>query len=212
VAARTPDGRVLGAPGLALRPLVVTDAAALFAALDDARVWASGYGGGPTGRPDDVEAMVRFIAALTSRPGQQQYALEVTADGPGDPAGALVGTSGLGDVDLANERVHLGWTAYAPSVWSTRVNPAAKLALLRHAFEDCGMHRVKLQTDAINARSRAAIARLGAAQEGVLRQHIRRVDGTWRDTVVFSILVDEWPTVRRGLELRVAAGSADLGG
>lgn len=88
------------------------------------------------------------------------------------------------------------------------VNPAAKLALLRHAFEDCGMRRVKLQTDTLNARSQAAIARLGAVKEGVLRQHTRRADGTWRDTVVFSILADEWPVVRAQLETRVAADSA----
>src|SRR5450830_266121 len=105
-----------------------------------------------------------------------------------------------------------GWTGYAPAVWSTGVNPAAKLALLRHAFEDCGMRRVKLQTDTLNARSQAAIARLGAVKEGVLRQHTRRADGTWRDTVVFSILADEWPVVRAQLETRVAADSAAPGG
>ena len=103
--------------------------------------------------------------------------------------------------------MHLGWTGYAPAVWSTGVNPAAKFALLRHAFEDCGMRRVKLQTDTLNARSQAAIARLGAVKEGVLRQHTRRADGTWRDTVAFSILAGEWPVVRAALEVRVAADS-----
>jgi RimJ/RimL family protein N-acetyltransferase len=112
-------------------------------------------------------------------------------------------------LDLVNERVHLGWAGYAPAVWSTGVNPAAKLALLRHAFENCGMRRVKLQTDALNARSQAAIARLGAVKEGVLRQHIRRADGTWRDTVVFSVRVNEWPVVRAGLEARATAASTD---
>jgi len=210
--ARMPDGRILRAPGLELRPLAVADAPALFAALDDDRVWAGGYGGGPAGRPRDVDAMATFISTLIDRAGQRQYALSATTDGLEERVGPLVGTSGLGDPDVVNERLHLGWTGYAPAVWSTGVNPAAKLALLRHAFEDCGMRRVKLQTDAINARSQSAIARLGAVKEGVLRQHIRRADGTWRDTVVFSILADEWPVVRAQLETRVAADSAAPGG
>ena len=207
--ARMPDGRILRAPELELRPLAVADAPALFAALDDDRVWAGGYGGGPAGRPRDVDAMATFISTLIDRAGQRQYALFVTAGSFGRRAGALVGTSGLGDLDLVNERVHLGWAGYAPAVWSTGVNPAAKLALLRHAFENCGMRRVKLQTDALSARSQAAIARLGAVKEGVLRQHIRRADGTWRDTVVFSVRVNEWPVVRAGLEARATAASTD---
>jgi RimJ/RimL family protein N-acetyltransferase len=76
--------------------------------------------------------------------------------------------------------------------------------MLRHAFEDCGFGRVKIQTDVLNPRSQAAIAKLGAIREGVLRRHQARADGTFRDTVVFSILRDEWPTVREKLERRVA--------
>jgi RimJ/RimL family protein N-acetyltransferase len=89
-------------------------------------------------------------------------------------------------------------------VWGTAVNPATKLAILTHAFEDCGLGRVHLQTDVLNTRSQAAIARLGAVREGVARRHQRRVDGTFRDTVSFSILADEWPGVRAGLERRMA--------
>ena len=110
----------------------------------------------------------------------------------------------LGDIELANQRLHLGWTAYAPNVWAGPVDLATKLALLTHAFDDCHMHRVKIQTDAINLRSQAAIARLGAVREGVLREHVLRADGTWRDTVVFSILAAEWPTVRARLAGRLA--------
>ncbi len=82
------------------------------------------------------------------------------------------------------------------------MNPECKLLLLGHAF-DCGFGRVKLQTDAVNTRSQAAISRLGATREGVLRRHTRREDGTYRDTVVFSILAEEWPQVRAGLERRL---------
>jgi RimJ/RimL family protein N-acetyltransferase len=99
--------------------------------------------------------------------------------------------------------VHLGWTAYGPRWWGTAVNPACKLALLSHAFDDCGFGRVKLQTDLINTRSQAAMLKLGATREGVVRRDIRRADGSWRDSVLFSILVDEWPAVRAGLQARV---------
>ena len=118
-------------------------------------------------------------------------------------AGTVVGTSSLAEWDLVNERVHLGWTAYGPRWWAGPVNPACKLALLSYAFDDCGFGRVKLQTDLINTRSQAAIAKLGATREGVLRRHVLRADGSWRDSVVYSILRDEWPSVRAGLEQRL---------
>jgi N-acetyltransferase len=118
--------------------------------------------------------------------------------------GRIVGTTSLGDIDLDNERTHIGWTAYTPDVWGTSVNPECKLLLLWHAFEHCGFNRVKIQTDSINARSQAAIAKLGATREGVLRQHIKRADGSWRDTVVYSVIREEWPMVKAGLELRLS--------
>ncbi|MGV8977070.1 MAG: GNAT family N-acetyltransferase [Cellulomonas sp.] len=198
-----PGGAVLANREVRLTPLVEADADELFVALDDDRVWAAGYGGGPRGRPSDPRAMAAWIAALTGRPGHAAYAVRLARTCAAGPAGRLVGTSSLGDVDCTNSRVHLGWTAYAPDVWAGAVNPATKLALLTHAFDDCHMHRVMIQTDAINERSQAAIARLGAVREGVLREHMRRADGSWRDTVVFSILTLEWPTVRVGLEQRL---------
>jgi len=107
-------------------------------------------------------------------------------------------------VDLYNERVHLGWTGYAPAYWGTAVNPAAKLLLLQHAFEDCGFGRVKIQTRLVNARSQAAIAKLGATREGVLRRHMKMADGSFQDTVVFSIVADDWPGVRKRLQDRIS--------
>jgi RimJ/RimL family protein N-acetyltransferase len=74
---------------------------------------------------------------------------------------------------------------------------------MHHAFDDCGFGRVKIQTDLINTRSQAAIAKLGAVREGVLRRHVKRADGTWRATVVFAVTIDDWPIVRAGLEDRV---------
>ena len=160
--------------------------------MDDERVWAAGYGGGPGGRWADV-------AAATGRAGARRtsdapaLARRTSCGWPPTPTsvrpGTVVGTSSLAEWDLENEGVHLGWTAYGPRWWGTSVNPACKLALLSHAFDDCGFGRVKLQTDLINARSQAAMLKLGATREGVVRRDIRRADGSWRDSVLFSILV-----------------------
>jgi RimJ/RimL family protein N-acetyltransferase len=116
----------------------------------------------------------------------------------------VVGATKLGDLDLPTESAHIGWTGYDPRVWGTAVNPEAKLLLLGLGF-DHGFGRVKLQADARNARSRAAILKLGAQFEGLARRHKPRADGTWRDSAIFSIIVDEWPAVRAGLEARLDA-------
>ena len=195
-----PGGRPLIGRSVRLDVSVDDDAEGLFAALDHAEVWAAGYSGGPAARPSQPAGWVTRMAA--ARADQRvMYTVRLT-DGSG--ADRIVGTSSLGDVDLDNERVHLGWTAYAPDVWSTSVNPECKLLLMQHAFEDCGFGRVKIQTDLINDRSQAAIAKLGATREGVLRRHTKRADGTWRDTVVFAVTVDDWPQVRAGLEARLS--------
>ncbi|MFC4555679.1 GNAT family N-acetyltransferase [Georgenia faecalis] len=181
-----------------LRPLEPTDASALFAALDHDEVWAYGYGGREA-RPRDVTGMEQYMARrLTGGTGGGVAWAVVRCED-----GRLVGTSTLGDIDLPNEAAHLGWTAYDPAVWGTTINPATKLAILTHAFEGCGLGRVKFLVDDRNLRSQAAVARLGAVREGVLRRHRPRRDGTWRNSVVFSVIVDEWPAVRAGLERRL---------
>ncbi len=203
--ALAPDGRPLVGSVVRLDRTEIGDAAGLFAALDDPRVFAAGFAGGPAGRPADVAAMRSILdGAVADRSrGRVSYTVRLVADGALGAAGTVVGTSSLGDPSLTDERIHLGWTGYAPSVWGTAVNPECKLLLLAHAFEGCGFGRVKIQTDIANARSQAAIARLGAVREGVLRRHQRRADGTFRDTVVFSILASEWPAVKAGLLARL---------
>ncbi|HET8616905.1 MAG TPA: GNAT family protein [Actinomycetales bacterium] len=213
MAVTEPDGRALVGSVVRLDPLTPDDAAGLFAALDDERVWAANYGGGPAGRPRSLDAMRAWLApSVAARAGgvaargtsyRVAYTVRLVADSELGAVGTVVGTTSLGDVDLVNERAHLGWTAYGPGWWGTRVNPECKLLLLGHAFDDCALGRVKIQTDLVNERSQAAIARLGATREGVLRRHLRRADGTFRDTVVFSVLRDEWPSVRHGLLSRL---------
>lgn len=202
---RAPHAHALVGRVVRLDPMTPDDGPALFAALDDPRVWAAGYAGGPAARPADVEAMGPLIdAGVRARERGERFACVVRLTGAElGPSGTVVGTSSLGDVDLVNERVHLGWTAYAPRWWGTAVNAECKLLLLGHAFDDCGFGRVKIQTDRLNERSQAAIAKLGATREGVLRRHMRRADGSFRDTVVYSVLVQEWPAVRAGLLARL---------
>ncbi|WP_133985401.1 GNAT family N-acetyltransferase [Kribbella voronezhensis] len=191
-----PDGRTLTGDIVRLDQLVAEDIEALYAAIGNEQVYAGGFGGGVAGMPADADQMREdWVAGAAKRTA---YVVRLVGDG------TVVGTSSLGDVDLHNESVHLGWTAYAPSVWGTAVNPATKFLLLQHAFEDCGFGRVKIQTGLTNTRSQAAIAKLGATREGVLRRHKRLADGSFRDTVVFSILADEWPDVRKRLQDRIS--------
>ncbi|HEV2532216.1 GNAT family protein [Phenylobacterium sp.] len=106
-------------------------------------------------------------------------------------------------IDRANDVVEIGGTYYHPDLRGGAVNPAAKRLMMGHAF-DGGARRVVYRVDAINARSRAAVLKLGAVQEGILRQDRVTFTGRIRDTVIFSVLAEEWPAVRRGLEARLA--------
>ncbi|MET0735287.1 MAG: GNAT family protein [Microbacterium sp.] len=120
--------------------------------------------------------------------------------------GAVVGTTTFCSIDQPNRHVEIGHTWIGVDAQRTAVNSASKLLLLGHAFEACGAIAVEFRTHWHNRQSRAAIARLGAKQDGVLRNHRLGPDGTLRDTVVFSILPTEWPAVRLGLIERLARG------
>ena len=203
--ARIPDEKPLIGRIVRLDPTHESDLDDLIDALDDPRVFALGYAGGAT---DRVAAIEKLIAGAGGN--RVMYTIRLVGDTRFGPAGEVAGTTSLGDLEPRAQRAHAGWTAYRPALWGTGVNAEVKLLLLGHAFEDRGFERVKLQTDSINQRSRDAIARLGAVQEGVLRHHQPRTDGSWRDTVVFSILSAEWPAVRAGLESRVQATLTSL--
>lgn len=119
-------------------------------------------------------------------------------------SGRIVGSTRFAGISMADGRVEIGWTWVARPWQRTPVNTEAKYLMLRHAFEALGCVRVELKTDALNARSRAAILRVGAREEGILRKHMRSQEGRMRDTVYFSVLDDEWPAVKAGLEARLA--------
>jgi N-acetyltransferase len=126
-------------------------------------------------------------------------------------SGRVVGSTRFGNIDPANRRVEIGWTWVAPPWQRTAVNTGAKYLMLRLAFEHWGCIRVELKTDVLNERSRRAIRRLGATEEGVLRQHMITSTGRVRDTVYYSILAAEWPRVRAGLEARLRGEVAPAG-
>jgi len=141
-----------------LDPLLPSDIPALYAALGTPEVFAGGWGGGPAGYTRDLAEFTAFAERYFAWDRSNVYALRLVG---GEHDGLLVGTTTLGDFDLAREHAHIGWTAYDPRTWGTAVNVEAKLLLLGTAF-DHGFGRVKLQADVLNDRSRAAIAKMGA--------------------------------------------------
>jgi N-acetyltransferase len=184
-----------------LEPLDAGHHDELVAAASDGRLWELWY--------TSVPSPSAMAADIASRLAQQQagqmlpFVVRRTADG------AVVGATTYCHVDAATPRLEVGHTWTARSAQRTGVNAASKLLLLTHAFEVLGCVAVEFRTHWHNRQSRAAIARLGAKQDGVLRNHRRMPDGTMRDTVVFSILDTEWPAVRAGLEHRLREHSAE---
>lgn len=176
-----------------LEPLAESHRDGLRAAADDPLIWthmtadATGPGFDPW-----------FDAALT----RQAAAVRRLADA------ALVGSTSYLDPNPAHGRVEIGATWYRPDCWATAVNPECKLLLMAHAFETLGLNRVSYVTDLLNERSQAAIAKLGATREGVLRAHMISRGGRVRDSVLFSIISAEWPAVKERLLARLAAFGA----
>ncbi|MGH8401227.1 MAG: GNAT family N-acetyltransferase [Gammaproteobacteria bacterium] len=118
--------------------------------------------------------------------------------------GQVIGSTRFANMDLKNRHVEIGWTWIGVPWQRTAVNTEAKFLMLTYAFETLGCLRVELKTDALNARSRQAILRLGAKQEGIFRKHMLTASGRVRDTVYFSILDTEWPAVKAGLQAKLA--------
>ncbi|MEO6472186.1 MAG: GNAT family protein, partial [Aeromicrobium sp.] len=116
----------------------------------------------------------------------------------------LAGVTSYYDIDPPSRTVAIGFTWLGKKYWRTGINSEAKLLLLSRAFDDLGAVRVVWHTDNLNERSQAAIERLGAQREGALRKHRKRVDGTWRDTIVYSMLDDEWPAAKKALKKRLS--------
>ena len=176
-----------------LEPLGERHLASLLRHGADAQIWRWM----PTLRDDpreSVQVWFERATAGTARGEVIAWAIVEVASGE-----AVGGTTYL-DLALADKRVEIGSTWQARAVWRTAINTECKYLLLRHAFETLGCNRVQLKTDLRNERSQAAIARLGAVREGVLRAQMVMPDGWVRDTVMFSIVAAEWPGAKARLE------------
>lgn len=118
----------------------------------------------------------------------------------------IIGSTRFANADFANRRVEIGWTWITPEFQRSYVNSEAKYLMLSHAFETWGCARVELKTDVLNEKSRNAMKRMGATEEGILRKHVLTYSGRWRDSIYYSVLDTEWPLVRGRLAGFVARG------
>jgi RimJ/RimL family protein N-acetyltransferase len=173
------------------------DVVRLFHVLDDDRAWAH-----VPFRPSDPDEFARLLDGRV-RAGTFPWLVRLRVPYGNHPAGAVLGMSSYLDVPVDDARLEIGATVYTPSVWGTTVNPDAKLLLLGYAFEELHVGRVQLKTDVRNTRSQRAIDCAGARYEGTLGRYQRRADGTVRDTALFSVLAEDWPRVKEGLERRL---------
>lgn len=191
-----PDPVTLEGRGVRLEPLSLAHLPGLCAVGLDPELWRW-----TLSVVADEAAMRGYLeAALADRAAGTALPFAVVERATGRP----IGSTRYGNIDAAHRRLEIGWTWYGRAWQRTAVNTETKLLLLRHAFETLGCQRVEFKTDALNSRSRAALARIGAVEEGTLRRHMVTASGRVRDSVYFSIVDAEWPAVRAGLEARLA--------
>ena len=151
----------------------------------------------PVRTPEEMSGYIETALNEQSRGVSLPFALIEKAEG------RAIGSTRYGNIDRAHHRVEIGWTWVTPGWQRTAINTEAKYLLLLHAFETLGCIRVELKTDSLNERSRAAILRIGAHEEGTFRNHMITSAGRIRHTVYFSIIDSEWPEVKARLESRL---------
>jgi len=178
-----------------LEPLTQAHHADLSAVGLDAELWR--WIPSPVRTPEEMSAYIATALEEQARGVSLPFALIEKA------GGKAIGSTRYGNIDRTHHRVEIGWTWIAPPWQRTAINTEAKYLLLKHAFEKLGCIRVELKTDSLNERSRAAILRIGAREEGTLRNHMVTSTGRFRHTVYFSILDSEWPEVKSRLQARL---------
>lgn len=189
----------LQGPCVRLEPLTPAHSDGLALAAADGELWKLWYTSVPV-----IAEMPAYVAAFLERQQKgeaQAFAVRDLA------SGGIVGHTSFCNADGHHRRLEIGYTWYAQSAQRTGINTETKSLLLAHAFETLACIRVEFRTHWFNQRSRAAIVRLGARQDGVLRNHQIMPDGTLRDTVVFSIIDTEWPAVKRHLQFLMESRS-----
>ncbi|MGB7217322.1 MAG: GNAT family protein [Vicinamibacterales bacterium] len=178
-----------------LEPLTPDHASDLAKAAEDGELWKLWYTSVP--QLDSVAAYIKKAVAAQSAGHELPFVIRLRE------SNRVVGTTRYLHIVEEHRRLEIGSTWIAKSCQGTAVNPASKLLLLNHAFTVLSANRVEFVTHVNNTQSRAAILKLGASQEGVLRHHRVMPDGSLRDSVVFSILASEWPAVREALQRRI---------
>ncbi|HJU70598.1 MAG TPA: GNAT family protein [Paucimonas sp.] len=178
-----------------LEPLAAGHHAGLADAARDGELWKLWYTSVP--EPENMPAEIERRLALLEKGSMLPFAIRR------NDTGALCGMTTFMNVDAVHRHVEIGSTWHAHSAQRTGINTEAKLLLLAHAFETLRCIAVEFRTHFMNHQSRAAIARLGAKQDGILRNHQLLPDGSYRDTVVFSIIESEWPTVKCHLQFKL---------
>ena len=185
--------------GIRLEPLTYEHREGLAEAATDGRLWELWFTSVPEAK--DTHAYIAGALAGQEAGHMLPWAVRELA------SGTIIGSTRYHDIIAEIDRVEIGWTWYAKRWQRSHVNTTCKLLLLAHAFDTLGCEVVGLRTDNFNFASQRAIEALGAKKDGVIRHHWRRRDGTVRDSVMYSILVSEWPDVRRHLEFRLARHS-----
>ncbi|QDL98272.1 GNAT family N-acetyltransferase [Rhodopseudomonas palustris] len=184
----------LSGPHATLEPLEPAHCDGLIEAVKDGELWKLWYTFVP--EPAKMEAEIARRLALQSQGAMLPWAVK-------DAAGKIAGMTTYMNVDAGNRRVEIGSTWYASRVQRTGLNTQCKLLLLQHAFEKLDCIAVEFRTHFFNHQSRRGIERLGAKQDGILRNHQIAPNGTLRDTVVYSIIAAEWPTVKAHLSYQL---------
>lgn len=174
-----------------LEPIALSHEQGLIEATQDGKLWQLWF----TSVPNPAQVAEFITTALDLQRTDSALAFSIIEIS----TGRILGSTRFCNIDVKNRRLEIGYTWYRQSVQRTGVNTECKLLLLQHAFEQLQCIAVEFRTNWHNHKSRAAIARLGAKQDGVLRQHQLMPDGQYRDTVVFSILNSEWPAVQAQL-------------
>ena len=192
----TLEPAVLSGRHLRLEPLGLQHVAALAEAGADPAIW-TWY----PQRNDTPETMRVFVQTALDWQIAGTALAFVQVD---VPSGRVIGSTRLAMIDAPNRRAEIGWTWLTPSFQRTAANTESKLLLLRHAFETLGLVRVEFKTDSLNLASRRALARIGATEEGVFRNHMIVQDGRLRHSVYFSVIDSDWPAVKAGLERKLA--------
>ena len=175
-----------------LEPVNVEHAPALWKAGSHPDLWR--FMPSVIGSEEQMRETISWAVQLAEQGAGLAFATSVRA------TGEIVGSTGFWNLEPSHKRLEIGYTWITPRFQRSAVNTESKLLMLQHAFEQLGCNRVEFKTDSLNERSRAAIARLGAVEEGTLRNHMVQPDGRLRHSVYFSILRDEWPQVKRHLQ------------